>query len=253
MPVSDIFREVEEDVRKERLEKFWRGYGDYLIALLVLLILGIGGYELWQRYEDGQRAKASQGFTAAEKLATPAQAYAAYVALSKTSLPSGYATLTKLAEANTLPLQGKVEDAITLYTSIAQSDSGPVGAVARIRAAWLMADDKPRADLEKFLEPINGATSAWREMAREILAYNDYRNGHLLAAEANLDALATDPDSPDALRNRVRAFSAFLHGGGAGNFGTVPPPAPAPAPGMPPGVAPPDAAAPAAAQAAATP
>ena len=237
--MSDIFREVEEDVRKERLEKLWKAYGDYFIALLVLLILAIGGYELWQRYEASQRAKASVAFTAAEKIANPVQAMAAYEALSKTSLPSGYATLTKLAEANTLPVQGKVNDAIALYKGIAASDSGPVGAVARIRAAWLMADSASRTDLESLLEPINGPTSAWREMAREVLAYSDYKNGHLLAAQATLDALAADPDSPDALRSRVRAFAAFLHGGGAGNFGTVPPPAPAPAPGAPPGVTPP--------------
>ena len=37
MPLSDIFREVEEDVRKRTLEKIWKAYGDYVIALLVLL------------------------------------------------------------------------------------------------------------------------------------------------------------------------------------------------------------------------
>jgi hypothetical protein len=51
--------------------------------------------------------------------------------------------------------------------------------------------------------------------------------------------LAIDPDSPDALKSRARAFAAFLHGGGAADYGTVP--APAPAPGTPPGTVPPGA------------
>ena len=62
----------------------------------------------------------------------------------------------------------------------------------------------------------------------------------LNAADA-FDALASDPDSPDALKSRARAFAAFLHGGGAADYGTVPPPAAAPAPGTPPGPIPPGA------------
>ena len=48
--MSDIFREVEEDVRRERLEKLWKAYGNYAIAGLVLLFAGIGGWQFWQRH-----------------------------------------------------------------------------------------------------------------------------------------------------------------------------------------------------------
>ena len=49
--MSDIFREVEEDVRRERLEKLWKAYGNYAIAGLVLLFAGIGAWR--DRREDG--------------------------------------------------------------------------------------------------------------------------------------------------------------------------------------------------------
>ena len=238
--MSDIFAEVEEDVRKERLEKWWKAWGDYVIGLLALIIVGIAGYELWLRYEEGQRAKASAAFVSAEQIANPVQAAAAFEALSKTA-PGGYGELAKLGQANALALNHRNADAIAIYKSIGASDSGPGGAVARIRAAWLMADTAPRAELVTLLEPISGASSAWRQMAREVLAYNDYKNGKLLAATGAFDALANDQDSPDALKSRAHAFSAFLHSGGAVNFGTVPPPAPAPAPGTPPGTVPPGA------------
>ena len=38
--MSDIFREVEEDVRREKLEKFWKAYGDYVIALAAVIVVG---------------------------------------------------------------------------------------------------------------------------------------------------------------------------------------------------------------------
>ncbi len=239
--MSDIFREVEEDVRKERLEKWWKAYGDYVIALLAVIILGIAGYQLWLRYEAGQRAKASVAFVAAQRITNSTQAAAAFDALSKTSPPGGYGELSRLSEASALAVAGKPADAIARYKDIAAGDSGPVGATARIRAAWLVADSASRADLEALLQPINGDTSAWRQMAREVLAYSDYKAGKVKEAASEFAALVADPDSPDALKSRARAFAAYLQSGGAADYGTVPPPAAAPAPGTPPGTVPPGA------------
>jgi len=63
--VSDIFREVEEDVRRERMQKLWKAYGNYAIVLLALLFAGIGGWQFWQRHEIAERQKISDAFIAA--------------------------------------------------------------------------------------------------------------------------------------------------------------------------------------------
>ena len=123
----------------------------------------------------------------------------------------------------------RATQAVALYKDIANDDHGTVGAVARLRAGWLMADNAPRADLQTLLQPLLDPGSVWRQMAEEILAYSDYRAGKTLAATGEFAKLAADPAAPDALRNRARAFAAFIAGGGATNYGSVPPPAP-PAP-----------------------
>ena len=235
--MSDIFREVEEDVRKERLEKLWKAYGDYVIAFLALIILSVAGYQLWLRYQDSQRAKASTEFVTAQHVTSPSQAVTAFDKLSKTA-PGGYGTLARLAQANAMLAAGQLKDAIALYQEIAKNDAGPIGATARLRAAWLMADTSSRAELATLLEPLSGTTSPWRPLTREVLAYSDYKTGDVKAAATAFEALAQDPDSPDALKSRARAFADFLKNGGARDFGTVSPPVTAPAPGTPPGKTP---------------
>jgi hypothetical protein len=94
-----------------------------------------------------------------------------------------------------------------------------------------MVDTTPRAELETFLAPLRDPSSAWKQLADEILAYSDYHNNLGPKAVAEFTALATDANSPQALRTRARAMSAFLKQGGAKDFGTVPPPAPPPVPG----------------------
>ena len=41
--MSDIFSEVDEELRREQLRKLWEGYGVYLIAACVLLVAAVGG------------------------------------------------------------------------------------------------------------------------------------------------------------------------------------------------------------------
>ena len=45
--MSDIFHEVEEEVRREHYEKLWKKYGNYVIAVASVLVLGVAyGWKL---------------------------------------------------------------------------------------------------------------------------------------------------------------------------------------------------------------
>jgi hypothetical protein len=219
--VSDIFREVEEDVRRERFEKLWKAYGTYVIAALVLLFAGIGGYQLWQRHDQQEREKISDTLVAAQRISNPQAAASAFVDLSRTA-PKGYSAVARLSEAGAMLMSGQRNEAIDLYKQIASSDSGPIGSVARLRAAWALAETASRGDLAELLKPLDQPGNAWRENAEEILAYADYRAMDTKSALTRYSLLALDPEAPDALRARAKAMAAFLKTGGAVTYGSVP-------------------------------
>jgi hypothetical protein len=231
--VSDIFREVEEDVRRERAEKLWKAYGSYIIAAVVLVFAGIGGWQLWQRHQQQEREKTSATFIAAQRITNPQQAASALADVAKDA-PKGYAELARLSQAGAMFASGQQKEAIELFRQIATDDSGPIGSVARLRAAWAQSDTATRSDLAAWLAPLDQPGSAWRENAREVLAYADYRAMDLKAAQAKYAALAIDPQAPDALRSRAKAMAAFLQSGGAVTYGTVPPEVVTPPPGAAP-------------------
>jgi hypothetical protein len=219
--VSDIFREVEEDVRRERLEKLWKAYGNYAMVLLVLLFAGIGGWQLWQRHEMEERAKISDTLIAAQRISNPQAAASAMADLARTA-PKGYALVARLSEANAMLASGQAPGAIDLYRDIAKQDNGLIGSVARLRAAWALADTGKRSDLLALLGPLDQAGNPWRQNAREVLAYADYRAMNSKAAISRYSELALDPESPEGLRARAKAMVEFLKNGGATNFGSVP-------------------------------
>lgn len=227
--MSDIFREIEEDVRRERYEQIWKKYRDHITAAGALIIIGVAGYQLYRVYEQREENKASIAYAAASEMLDRGQSAAAapqLAALAK-SAPGGYAAVAKLAEADALFSEGRKEDAIRIYQQIANGNDPYLGAAARLHAAWAIADSAPRSDVEALLAPLLDNSSAWHQLAREITAYEDLRSGNKDAALHTYRDIAADPYTPAGLKSRAEAMARFISAGGDANYGTVPQPNPA--------------------------
>ena len=68
--VTDIFREVDEEVRREQLKKLWERYGTLLIAACVLLVVAVGGWRTYEWWEAKKAAEAGTAFQAAIALSS---------------------------------------------------------------------------------------------------------------------------------------------------------------------------------------
>ena len=228
--MSDIFREVEEEVRRERYERLWKKYGDYVIAAVALVVIGAAAYKLWGYYEQRARQQASEAYAAGEQLLESNRADQAATAFAKLadSAPSGYAMVARLHNADALDAAGNRDEAIALYKKVAAGDNPLLASVALLREGWALVETTPRLQLETLLAPLTDPASPWRYMAREILAYSDYRTGKLQAAQREYEMLSGETDAPIGVRQRANAMATFLKAGGDKDFGTVPPP-PAPA------------------------
>ena len=222
--MSDIFRvKSRKTFAASGSEKLWKGLcGIYAICALMLLFAGIAGWQIWQRHELAERAKVSEAFIAAQRISNPQAAAGAFVDLSRTA-PKGYSLVARLSQAGAMFASGQQAGAIDIYKQIAKDDSGPIGSMARLRAAWALADNASRAELAELLKPLDQPGNAWRLSAREILAYADYRAMDTKSALSKYSELAQDPASSEGLRARARAMATFLRNGGAVNYGSVPP------------------------------
>ena len=228
--MTDIFREVEEEVRKERYELLWKKYGNLMIAAAALLILGVAGYQYWQRYDLKVRQQISTRFTAAEQLASTGNAKSEqdFAALAKDA-PAGYAKLAKFQLANVMIAKGKRDAAIAILRDLA-SDADPlIGATAKLRLAWTLADTAPRSEIDALLAPLSTADSPWRFSADEIRAYMDLQGGKRTQAEAEYVKLAGEPAAADNLRQRAGAIAQYLKANPGATLGATAAPPLAPA------------------------
>jgi hypothetical protein len=223
--MSDIFQEVEEDVRRERYEQLWKKYGNYVIAGAVVLVLAVAGYQAWSAYDLSQRLQVSDKYQEAQTIAAggdAAKAEAQFAELSKSGY-SGYATLSKFNLVSTYLAQGKRDPAIALLRELTESSDEGVASVARLRLAWAEADARPRAEIETVLQPLTVADSPWRFAANEVLAYVELRGGSRAQAEADYLSLSQEPQATPALRQRAAAMVQYLKANPASGVPTSPP------------------------------
>jgi hypothetical protein len=222
--VSDIFREVEEEVRQEQLQKWWKKYGDYVIAGVSAVVIVVAGWKLWQHYEQQQRLKASSQYESAAAMSAAGQndlAAQAFAQVAKKA-PSGYAIVAEMSRADELLASGRTNDAVAIYLKLAENNKKGLGDVARMRAAWAQADKISTDDMKKLLAPVNDGKSQWHFMAEELLAYRAFKDGRIDDALKTYKALSTNSQVPASVRQRSLAMSTFLGTSGGADFGKVP-------------------------------
>ena len=210
--MSDIFQEVEEDVRRERYEQLWKKYGNYILAAAGVLVLAVGGYQAWQNYDLTQRQKVSDQFRVAAEAAQTGnapKAEADFSALAKDA-PSGYATLAKFHLAAAYLAQGKRDPAVALLRELMASSDELISNTARLRLAWIMADASPKADITMMLQPLMAADSPWRFAGAEVIAYVDLKDGARAQAIDEYQKLAQEAQAPTSLRQRASGIAEYL-------------------------------------------
>ena len=72
--MSELFDEVNEEVRREQLKKLWDQYSIYIIAVALLIIAAVGGWRGYQYLEAKKAAEAGAAFDKAAELSEAEQA-----------------------------------------------------------------------------------------------------------------------------------------------------------------------------------
>jgi hypothetical protein len=211
--VSELFDEVDEDVRRDQLKKLWDQYSIYIVAGALLIIAAVGGWRGYAYLEAKKAAEAGIAFDKAVELSEASkhsEAEAAFADLA-VKAPSGYRILSRLRAAAEVASRDPLA-AAKQYDEIAADRS--VGALeqdlARIRAAGLLLPTASYSDMQARLEPATVPAATFRHTARELLALSAWRANDTAATRQWLDLIANDGETPPGLRSRAEALQALL-------------------------------------------
>jgi hypothetical protein len=211
--VSELFDEVDEDVRRDQLKKLWDQYSIYIVAGALLIIAAVGGWRGYEYLEAKKAAEAGAAFDRASELSEQnkhAEAEAAFTDLAAKA-PSGYRMLARLRAAAEVANRDS-QAAVKLYDEMAADRSIGVSEqdLAKVRAAGLLLETSSYPNMLARLEPATAPAATFRHTARELLALSAWRANDTAAARQWLDLIANDGETPPSLRSRAEALQALL-------------------------------------------
>lgn len=214
--MSDVFEEVNEDIRRENMTNLWKKYGPWVIGVCVLIIAAVGGNQFYKNYQISEAVSASNAYDAyltalnadgatgasgADELATVEKtAHAGYIFLSKMSQADAYASDKNLIEAV------KLYDIIAADVNIAQNDRD----IATVKSAYLLVDSASLADLKSRLVNINVVENAFRFQARELIGLSAYKHEAYAEAQEIFSSLSQNAQTPNSIRGRAANLISLL-------------------------------------------
>lgn len=211
--MSDIFREVDEEVRREHYKKLWERYGKYVIALAVVLIASVSGWRAWEWWQGRQAEAAGSTYMAAAMLSEEGkhlEAETMFGTLAKEG-PRSYRILAGLRAAAELARRdpkaaAEAYDAIAGDTSIGTDFRD----LARLRAGYLLADTASYEELRQRIEQLTAADRPFRHSARALLALSAWRGGDVAAVRRWSDLIVADPETPGSIRLHSEVLLSLL-------------------------------------------
>ena len=231
--MSDVFREVSEDLRREQLKKLWQRFGRYLIAGAVLIVIIVAAYQYFQSVQERQAAESGDRYQAAADLYADGEleaAEAGFLALAEDG-HGGYPTLALMAVGNIRAEQGDLAGAAEAFDAVAADNDTETTLrdAARIRAAYFLVDTAPLSEIRQRLEPFAEAGNPYRVVALEIMALSAVQAEEYDLALEWVVEMVSDPTTSQGTIARASTLFTYI-------LAVRPQDAPAPGAGLLPGL-----------------
>jgi hypothetical protein len=211
--VSDLFREAEDELRKETAENVVKRSAPFVIGAIVLALVAGGGWQFYQAQQVKNIDAASVAYDAAMAKLQAGDlpgGEAALAAVAKTA-PSGYAAQAILQQGAVLQEQGKAAEARVVFEAAAKSIKDvDLADLARLRAAYIAADSETREQLTARLKPIIDRKGAFSSLAKELLAARAWEAGDSAGARSAYSLLQLDLNAPEGVRTRASQAIAVI-------------------------------------------
>jgi len=210
-----FIREVDENLRRSQAENFFKRYGKWLIAALILFLVAVGAYLFWQERQRAQAAEQGEQFVAVlndistGRTGKPVEQKLAAIASASSGEMAGLAQLT----AGALALQnGDRSKAVTSFQAVAGDDDQPqsVRTAALMRQTALEFDQLQPDQVIARLQPYATPDSPWFGTAGEMTAMAMLKANRKAQAGQLFGRIASDNDVPGSIRARALQIAGSL-------------------------------------------
>lgn len=213
-PNQAFLREVDENLRRDRVQDFGRRYGKWLIAALLLFLVGVAAWLYWKDRQQKASAAQSEQLMSIYNEIGAGKADAARKRLQplETADSAVVSALAYLTEAAIALEANDRAGALAKYKALAGDDGMPDAyrELGLIRSTALEFDTVKADDIVARLEPLAKPGNPWFGSAGELTAMAYLKQGQKDKAARLFAAIAADRQVPETIRNRAVQIAGTL-------------------------------------------
>lgn len=211
---DNLIREVDEEIRRERLLRLWDQFGIYIVGVAALIVFGIGGYRYIEYQRNQYAGAAGARYQEALQLGEAGkadEALKALQAIAKEGSP-GFAALAQLRVAGVEAKKGRFDEAVAIYDKIGTDPKSDVllAGFAKLQAAMLRLGTADWTEMQNRLKDLVVDSSPYRASARELMGVAAYKAGRTQEARRSFEQLITDKKAPQSVGDRARIMMLVL-------------------------------------------
>lgn len=213
-PNESFMREVDENLRRDRLEGFAKTYGVWIAVAVVLFLAAVGGWLYWQSVQQEEAAQRSEELMSiyddigAGNL-DRAQQRLQPLEESGNEMVRALALLTDAAIALQ---ENDRQSALANYRTIAADEDmpDPYRNLALVRSTAIEFDSLKPEEVISRLQPLAEAGNPWFASAGELTAMAYLKQGQKERAGRVFAAIAKDETVPVTMRSRAVQIAGSL-------------------------------------------
>ena len=212
---NDVFiREVNEEMRQDRMRRLLARYGVAAAVAALAIVLGVGAYVLWEQHRSGVAAENGDRLIRASTLLDAGRNDEA-TALLQGLVADGsgiYPDLARLRLADLKQRTGDAAGALADFDAVTADAEAPQNLrdMAAVRAAYILVDTGSLADVRARAERLTSEGEPLRYVAREAVALAAWKAGDVATARPLFAALQDDLGTPAGLKRRATLMNEVI-------------------------------------------
>lgn len=203
--MSDIFEEVEEEVRKDRATELWRRFG-WIVWLAAALVIGFTAWNEWNTSRQAElretRMASFEQAVAALEEGRYAEAQDMLGEIVEADMPLSPLAAHYLAQAR-IEGSGDVAGAVAALDRVADSEGAPYQQLALLKSVYLRSESLTLAQMEAELAALVAQDNQIGALAEEAIAAKAYADGDLARARQAFGRLRFNAAAPASLVQRA--------------------------------------------------
>ena len=205
--MSDVLRQIDEDLRKDRILSLWKKYGIYIIVFILLIISSVIGYQINKSLNISNNQKQVENYLIASNLPSENEIVSSLSNIENSS-NTFMRGLIRLKMANALMSQGKKEQSQAILIELMRDRE--INKILNDAAGYfyLMSNlnEITKDEISVYFSDSQIDNSAFKYLFLELFALHDLFSGDYEQTKNTFQEIINDPEAPSEIIIRSEKF-----------------------------------------------